>query len=341
MLKIHNYINQLTQLNGMNFYSRIPVPGGNCMLLADKLRKGDEIRIIAPSKSLSSIPVNICTEAADYLKSRGYNVTFSKNCRVIDETESSSIQARIDDLHTAITDKKVKAILAARGGANVNQILEYINYSLIIQNPKIICGFSDVTALCNAIYAKTGLITYHGPQFSSFGSDLGRTYTVNSFESSVMQDTSYLIKPHDDEWKYEVLQPGSCQGQLVGGNLCTLNLLQGTEFMPDLNDKILFIEDNNLVGEYFYDEFDRNLQSLLHLKELKKIKAVIFGRFRSNSKMNTDAIKRIISTKKKLQDIPILYNVDFGHITPIATIPIGGTVKIVAENTVTIEVLEH
>lgn len=150
------------------------------MIIADKLRVGEEIRVIAPSKSLGTVPENICNEAVNYLTGRGFRVTFSENCRAIDETESSCIQARVDDLHAAFADKGVKAILAARGGANVNQILEYIDYSLIYNNPKIICGFSDITALENAIFTKTGLVTYHGPQFSTFGAERERLYTTHS-----------------------------------------------------------------------------------------------------------------------------------------------------------------
>lgn len=156
-----------------------------------------------------------------------------------------------------------------------------------------------------------------------------------------MHSKPYYIEPSEEVGNYTIIHLGSCQGQLVGGNLCTLNLLQGTEYMPSLNDKVLFIEDNYLFDDYFYDEFDRNLQSLLQVSELKKLKGVIFGRFRNNSKMNIEAIKRIVSTKKKMQNIPILYNVDFGHVLPVSTVPVGGIVKIVAENIASIQVVQH
>lgn len=94
---------------------------------------------------------------------------------------SSSIQSRVEDLHNAFLDKNVKAILTCIGGFNVNQILEYIDYSIIKNNPKIICGFSDITALINAIFAKTGLVTYHGTHFSSFGFEKDIEYTNQYF----------------------------------------------------------------------------------------------------------------------------------------------------------------
>lgn len=147
------------------------------MIVADRLNYGDEIRIIAPSKSLSTVPENTYINALNYLSEKGFHITFSKNCKETDETDSSKIQSRVDDLHNAFVDKNVKAILTARGGSNVNQILEYIDYSLIKENPKIICGLSDITALLNAIYVKTGLVTYYGPIFSSFGSEIERNYT--------------------------------------------------------------------------------------------------------------------------------------------------------------------
>lgn len=310
------------------------------MLLAKRLHYGDEIRVIAPSKSLSTIPENVCGNALKYLTGKGLRVTFSKHCREIDDTGSSSIQSRVEDLHDAFADKNVKAIITARGGANANQILEYIDYSLIRENPKIFCGFSDITALLNAITAKTGLVTYNGPIFGSFDSEEEREYTFESFESCVMKSEPFRIEPSAAVGSYTVLQPGSCEGQLFGGNLCTFNLLQGTEFMPCLNDTILVIEQNSHV-DYFRDEFDRNLQSLLQGKEIHRIKALIFGRFRDNCQMNADVIEKIIRTKKQLLNIPVLFNVDFGHVYPLSTIPIGGTARITTDSTVSVEIVTH
>lgn len=311
-------------------------------MIADKLNIGDEIRVIAPSRSLSVIKQNVFDKALKYLVDNGFVVSFSKNSREIDETNSSSIQSRIEDLHEAFLDKNVKAILTCIGGFNVNQILGYIDYSIIKNNPKILCGFSDITALLNAIYAKTGLVTYHGPHFASFGFENNIEYTNCFFEECLMKSDEYFIKPSFESEGYHVIQQGECEGEIVGGNLCTLNLLQGTEFMPNLKNKILFLEDDNIMGDYFVFEFERNLQSLIQTEGFNGVKGIVFGRFDSSCKMDIHTIRRIVLTKDKLKNIPIIFNVDFGHVIPFITFPIGGIVKVKAKNaSISLKIINH
>lgn len=311
-------------------------------MIATKLKIGDEIRVIAPSRSLSVVRHEVFDKSLKYLSNKGFVISFSKNSREIDESNSSSIESRVEDLHNAFLDKNVKAVLACIGGFNVNQILEYIDYSIIEKNLKIFCGFSDITALLNAIYAKTGLVTYHGANFASYGFDKNIKYTDQYFENCLLKSESYPIIPSEEAKEYHVIQEGSCEGEIVGGNLCTLNLLQGTEFMPSLKNKVLFLEDDNIMGDYFTFEFERNLQSLIQTVEFDGVKGIVFGRFDTSCKMDIQTIKRIVSTKKQLKNIPIVFNVDFGHVFPFITFPIGGTVKINAtDRTVSLEILEH
>lgn len=298
-------------------------------MIPNKLEYGDEIRVIAPSRSLSKVREDIYDRALDYLTSQGFNVTFSKNCRECDEFNSSSIQSRVDDIHEAFADKNVKMIITCIGGFNVNQILPYLNYDLIKENPKILCGYSDITALLNAIYAKTGLVTYHGPHFSTFGFDIEANYTQSAFFDCVMGSGECTIRPSKTSDEYSVIQKGICSGNIVGGNLCTLNLLQGTPYMPDLNEKILFIEDDNIMGEYFIYEFDRNLQSLLQLPGADTIKGIVFGRFDISCELDEETLIKIIKDKVP-ENIPVIFGVDFGHVFPMLTFPIGGKVRIFA-----------
>ena len=311
-------------------------------MIPNKLKIGDEIRVIAPPRSVSIIRQVIYDKALRFLVDKGFVITFSKNSKQLDETNSSSIQSRIEDLHEAFLDSNVKAILTGIGGFNVNQILEYIDYSIIEANPKILCGFSDITALINSVYAKTGLITYHGPHFASFGYDQGIGSTEQFFDQCIMKDKPYFIEPIESSSRYKVIHGGSCEGEILGGNLCTFNLLQGTEYMPNLNDKILFLEDDNIMGDYFAYEFDRNLQSLIQTSTFSGVKGVVFGRFEESSKIDDSTIRRIVSSKRQLKNIPIVYNVDFGHIMPFVTFPIGGRAKLSAlEETVSIEIVTH
>lgn len=325
-------------------------------IIPQKLCKNDEIRVIAPSRSMCILDDVIIKAAKSRLEKLGFRVTFGKNVSksIGSDYVCASIEDRVEDLHDAFRDKNVKAILTVIGGYNVNQILDYIDYDLIKDNPKIICGFSDITALTNAIYAKTGMITYSGPHFSSFGMEKGFEYTELYFKKMFMQNEKIFIK-NSEEWSNDswfknqenrnfivnkgmkIVNKGEAKGKIIGGNLCTLNLLQGTEYMPDLEDSILFIEDDGLVGKSFNKEFDRNLQSLLHSAKNKRIKGIVVGRAENNCEMTHEKWINIFKSKKSLSDIPIVINADFGHTTPIFTFPIGGNASIVLNEDVRIE----
>ena len=318
-------------------------------IIPEKLTKGDEIRIIAPSRSLKVLREEVIEIAKKRLEKLGLVVTFGKNSMKYESEnfKCASIEDRVEDLHNAFEDKNVKAIITVIGGHNVNQILDYIDYELIKRNPKIICGFSDITALLNAIYAKTGLVTYHGPQFFNFGMKYGFDYSMEYFVKMCMKTDEVNITSStqwsNDSWMknqeerkfidnegMQTICSETASGKIIGGNLCTLNLLQGTEYMPDLDNSILFIEDDGETGKYFNKEFDRNLQSLLHCAKGKKINGLIIGRAENASEMNFEKWKEIVETKKELKNIPIIIGADFGHTTPAFTFPIGGNADIYA-----------
>jgi muramoyltetrapeptide carboxypeptidase LdcA involved in peptidoglycan recycling len=326
------------------------------MVIPNKLKPGDEVRIVAPAESLSIISKEGVELAQERLEKLGLKVSYGKNIHEQDEFDSSSVQSRVEDIHDAFKDENVKGILTVVGGYNTNQILSYLDYELIKNNPKILCGFSDITALQGAIFRKIGLVTYSGPHFSSFGMVEGFSYTLEYFKKALMQDEEFTIKPSeqwsDDLWfidqedrkfidnkGYFVINEGEAEGTIVGDNLCTLNLLQGTGFMPSLKGAILFIEDDS---ECTSGIFDRDLQSLMHLDDFKNVKAIVIGRFQKDSKISIEKLKTMIKAKKELQNIPIVANIDFGHTSPKITFPIGGIAKVIAkDNKVELMIKEH
>ena len=329
------------------------------MLIPKKLKLGDEIRVIAPARSMSLLSKENILLAKEKIEAEGFIVSFSKHCEESDMFMSSSIESRVEDIHQAFQDKNVKAILTVIGGFNSNQILSYLDYDLIKNNPKILCSFSDITALLNAITAKTGLITYHGLHFSTWAMKREFEYNLEYFQKCLIQKEPFEVKPSptwsDDAWyidqekrnlikneDFVILNEGQVEGKILGGNLCTFNLLQGTEFMPDITDSILFIEDDNMAGDLFSIDFDRNLQSLIHQPNFDKVKGIVIGRFQKKVDINIDKLKYIISSKKELSNMPILANVNFGHANPIITFPIGGRGLLKIENNkVELKILEH
>ena len=321
-----------------------------------KLKAGDEIRIIAPARSMSIIGAESQEVANKRLADLGFKVTFGKHVDENDEFMSSSIKSRIQDLHEAFLDKNVKAILTVIGGFNSNQLLRYIDWNIIKNNPKIFCGYSDITALGNAILEKTGLVSYYGPHYSSFGQELHFEYTLDYFKKCLLAEEPFELKASkewsDDVWYKDqknrnliqnkgwiVVNPGKTEGIIVGGNLGTFNLLQGTEYFPSLDNSILFIEDDS---ESLAHTFDRDLQSLIHQPDFLKVKGIVIGRFQKESDISTDMLNKIIKSKKELDNIPIIANIDFGHTDPKITFPIGGNVLINAQNgNPTIKIIEH
>src|SRR3989344_1419818 len=321
-------------------------------MIPTKLKEGDEIRILSPAESMSQFPKKFIDDSKEKLERLGFEVTFSKNIKEIDEFNSTSIKSRVDDIHEAFSDKNVKAIIATVGGFNSNQLLRHLNYKLIKNNPKILCGYSDITALQNTIYKKTGLVTYSGPEFMTFGMLKGIDYILKYFKKCLMEEKPLYVTPSktwsDDKWWKNqekrnfiknkgtfAINRGKVEGIIIGGNLCTLNLLQGTEFMPSLKGSILFIEDNY---ESKLHHFDRDLQSLIHLPDFKYVKGIVIGRFQKESKAEKELIIKMIKTKKELNKIPIIADADFGHTYPMMTFPIGGRARIDNNK---IEIIKH
>lgn len=314
-------------------------------IIPDRLKKGDKIMVIAPARGVKIIGQDVRDIARGRLESLGLEVVFAPNA--VDENwdymGSSSIEKRVADIHTAFADNSVKGIMTIIGGANSNQLLKYLDYDLIHRNPKIFCGFSDITALENAILAKTGLITYYGPHFSSLGMKKGCDYTFEHFVKMLVTDGRDEIEPSqiwsDDLWfidqekrefeaneGYWNIQAGTAEGTIIGGNLGTFNLLLGTSYRPQFTpDTILFIEDTEGCS---LADFERNLQALIYQDDFENVKGLVIGRFQKGAKVTREGLEFILNTKAELKNMPILANVDFGHSAPLLTIPLGGTARL-------------
>lgn len=314
-------------------------------MIPARLARGDEVRVVSPATSLGFIPEEQRRIARERWEGLGLRCSFSRNAGVLDRFESSPVEARVSDLHEAFADPGVKGMLTTLGGYNSNGLLDCLDYDLIRANPKILCGFSDITALASAIHARTGLVTYSGPHFSTFAMKRGLDYTVEYFERCVMREEPFEVPPadhwSDDPWYqdqenrdlvpnpgYEVLHEGQAEGRLLGGNLGTLSLLFGTSFMPDLEGALLLLEDDE---EILPVHFDRLLQSLIHQPGFEGVRGIVLGRFQRASKMDLDALKAIIESKHELAGIPVVANASFGHTTPQLTFPIGGHGRLCAE----------
>jgi muramoyltetrapeptide carboxypeptidase LdcA involved in peptidoglycan recycling len=203
-------------------------------MIAARLQRGDEVRIVSPAVSLGFIPEDQQLTARERLEDLGLRCSFSRNAEVMDRFDSSPVETRVSDLHEAFADSRVRGILTTLGGYNSNGLLGYLDYDLIRANPKIFCGYSDITALATAIHARTGLVTYSGPHFTTFGMKRGIDYTKEYFERCLMREEPFEVLPadhwSDDLWYqdqdnrdfvpnsgYDVMYEGEAEGKLLGG----------------------------------------------------------------------------------------------------------------------------
>lgn len=302
------------------------------------LAPGSHLRVIAPSRSLALITPETRAVANRRFAEMGLSLSFGAHVEEIDEFDSATIEHRVSDLHTAFADPTVDGILTVIGGHNSNQLLPHIDWDLIAANPKVFCGYSDITVLSCAIHAHTGLITYSGPHYSTFGMkrhfEATQTRLVETLfnpgrravrHSATWTDDAWhldqddrTVRPTDGPW---ILKPGTAAGRLIGGNLCTLSLLQGTEHMPSLDSSVLFVEDDYLS---FPENFDRQLTSLSQQPGFEGVGAVLIGRFQAAVGMTRTKLQHIVDSNGHFDELPIVANLDFGHTDPMLTIPVGG-----------------
>jgi muramoyltetrapeptide carboxypeptidase LdcA involved in peptidoglycan recycling len=300
------------------------------------------VRVVAPALSRSFLEHDHSRLIEQRFDEMGLVLSFGDHVDERDEFDSSSIRSRVADLHAAFADPGVAAIMSVIGGMNSNELLPHLDWALISDNPKVFCGYSDITALQNAMLAKVGLVTYSGPHWSTFGMRDHFEPTGEWFALAVFDDGPMELRPSeywtDDLWFADqdtrtlranegwwALREGKASGRLVGGNLSTLNLLQGTEFMPSLDGTLLFLEDDGISD---VRTFARDLTSLLQLPDAGGVTGLVVGRFQVASGMTRAVLEEIVSRQQPLRGVPVLANVDYGHTNPLATLPVGGSAQL-------------
>ncbi len=306
----------------------------------EPMKEGDEIRIIAPSISKSrSKDQRRSQRAKERLESLGYKVTFGNYLDEQYQLGTAKAESRARDFNEAYADKDVKAVMALTGGWSANEILPLIDWQTVGANPKPLIGYSDITVLINAIYAKTGIEGYLGPNFLTLSRMISWQYTLDNFQAVLRQGYPLQLK-RSQVWgskpsarfktkPWKVLQAGGAEAILIGGNLGTFYLLQGTEYQPKFDKPfILVAEDDDESGKMTAREFSRRLESILQLPNVRtNIQGLLIGRFEPNSKVTPKVLASIVESKQ-LGDIPVIADVDFGHNAPTLTLPIGRKAKI-------------
>jgi muramoyltetrapeptide carboxypeptidase LdcA involved in peptidoglycan recycling len=315
------------------------------------LQPGDEIRVVAPSLSWSNAKKRLANyaRAQARLEGLGYKVSFGANIKQVFQQGTAAPQARADDLNAAYADPKVRAVFAVNGGWSANEVLPFIDWEVMRKDPKPMIGFSDITVLLNAFYAKTGGVQFLGPNFGSLGKMIEWRYTLENFQAAVGGQPTTLTRsrrwgkpgqPIQATKPWRILQRGTAKATLLGGNIGTFYLLQGTEYCPKFDQPFIFaLEDDAEAGSLTAREVSRRFESLLQLPNFRaNLRGLIVGRFEPDSHTSVKEIAGIITSKNLSPNIPIVLNLDFGHTLPLLTLPIGGTVSLEANRRVKLDV---
>ncbi|POW55793.1 LD-carboxypeptidase [Candidatus Pantoea alvi] len=319
-------------------------------LLAPPLKIGDTIGFFSPSSPATITAPNRFNRAKKFLEQKGFGLKAGSLTGLSDYYRSGTIKERADELNALIRDPEVSCIMSTIGGSNSNSLLPYLDYQTLSENPKIIIGYSDATALLAGIYAKTGLVTFYGPalvaSFGEFPPLVNETY--QSFYELLVQRRAgnyyyNLPKKWTDEclnWDnaepvrpkllYEnncrFLGAGVIEGRVIGGNLNTLSGIMGSKWMPEIEKgDILFIEDSLKDIATVERSF-----SMLKLNGiLDKAGAIILGKHElfdnaGTGRQPADVLQEILADKP----IPLVDGFDCCHTHPMLTLPLGVSLRV-------------
>ena len=281
------------------------------------LKPGQAVGIVAPAGPINPDALD---KGIELLTSLGFEPVLGSHLFEEQGYLAGSDISRLDDIHKMIGNTNIKAIFCARGGYGCMRLLDRIDYDLIRQNPKIIMGFSDITALLMSIWEKTGLITFHGPLVTDLNHELKDNVHHMLNLLGGVNSLSIDLKSADTYF------PGEAEGILMGGNLSLITHLIGTRYLPSLNGSILVIEEK---GEAPY-RLDRMLTHLRLSGIMKNIKGLIIGSLLECG--SQEEIEKVLNNCLLDMSIPIVYSGPFGHGDENLALPLGVMARLDANN---------
>ena len=302
-------------------------------LRPQKLKIGDTIGVVAPSSPIIGNNIEDLTKAKEIVENSGFKVKYSKNLFSNTNGYSSTAKEKADDINEMFTEKQVKMIWCAKGGNNSNSTFEYLDYELIKKNPKIICGYSDITSITNMITEKTGLVTFSGTNFKTIATD----ETDFSYKQALSRFVNGSLELGTENEEYITIQEGKTSGELIGGNLSLIRGMVAGKYSLDFTDKILFLEE---LG--FETDPAGTSNNLYYMKQngvFDKIKGLWIGNYEHESGISLEKI--ITDVLEGEYKFPIIKSNNFGHIERKTVIPIGTKAEINTNEKVKIKLVEN
>ena len=290
-----------------------------------RLSRGSRVALVAPAGPL--LERDDLTRAQELCRALGYEPVLGTNAYSRHGYLAGTDDQRLSDLNGVLQDQRLDAIWCIRGGYGALRLLDRVDYEAMARWPKALVGFSDITALLNAITRITGVVTYHGPVARAPMPPFSRRHFERVLVSSEVPGRLDLLAPPADvlvpqEHRIVTLVGGTAEGPLAGGNLSLLQCLIGTPYFPDLSRAILFLED---VDEDLY-KVDRMLAHLRLVGALEKLAGVAVGRFTELDRASRDGalgFDEVLATYLQPLDIPVAYGFPIGHIDSQWTLPLG------------------
>jgi muramoyltetrapeptide carboxypeptidase len=271
-----------------------------------RLRLNQTVGVIAPSSPVSQSDIS---EGLNLLESFPLKIKLGEHLFDRSNYLAGPDHDRVSDLHQMFSDPEIKAIFCARGGYGSARLLNKIDFDLVRKNPKIIVGFSDLTALFFAIYKKTGLVTIHGPTLS----DLPKNKNWPNLSELI---TTYH-RPRVLFKQERIINNGKARGILLGGNLSTLCSLLDTTFLPSFEGVILFLEEK---GESPY-RLDRMLTQLLLSERLDRLSALVIGQIEDCGEK--EIIYNLLKERLAVLNMPVVTSLPVGHGNENISLPLG------------------
>ncbi len=283
------------------------------------LKQGSTIGITCPS---SYIPLERVEYAASVLQSKGYNVLLGKTCGTQFNYFSGTDEERLNDLQSMLDNPDVDAILMGRGGYGMGRLVDKLDFTAFQNNPKWICGFSDIVILLNHLQANFNMQVLHSPMCNAYKEEYLNSAHLQSFFDAI---TGQPLRYEFPASRYN--RNGHTEGIVTGGNLAILAHLTGSRSEVDTKDKILFIED---IGEVLYN-IDRLLINLKRAGKLTHIKALVVGGMTDLTDTERPfgkTVEEIIWDNVKDYDYPVCFNFPAGHIDINYTLRLGANHKL-------------
>jgi len=315
-----------------------------------RLRAGGKVRIVAPASSMRGLPDAAVNRGIRSLEAIGLRTEICPHATRDHKGTAGTPEERAETLTDAFTDPAVDAVMCAWGGWNSNDLLPHLDPDTFRKSPKPFIGYSDVTVLNNFLLGSAGLVNFQGPAFVTFTHEFLMPWEVECFRKVVMvgeapvrlqasptyvDDPFFYMHPEEEVLEkgnpgWRMMRGGAARGVLMGGHLESLLTLSGTEYWPDFEGSLLFLEVDEAAGPSL-----RVLRGLRHLEQLgvfDMVRGVLLGRTPEAAGLTLGlGLPELVMAVLGERDVPVVAGMDFGHTNPIMTLPVGVEAEVDAE----------